>query len=393
MALPLTISNITTPVPSRFNYLAPVISSGGNVYLVVLDSTDLSLIEVHKATDPTDSFAEQDGSNRPDLPANCESLAIDDKDDVIHIASQDANADIEYHTFNMATDAWVITRESVTTTPDGVSALEIAVRDDGDVIILHQGQRDNDMGNKERIDYSRRESGSWGSNVDIQVHNGGAINWRSPRIVKGSSDRMHFFFHDQTNDDIFQRTLNSANSLESFPSAFDTSVSNEEPTVIMHGVSYDDGGTQRVRCPYQNSTRPISMAKLDSADSPTVSLDTDFTTLNPWTNEGIVVGCLAVKEKILQQIYSRALDKSMKRITNDDDAGWGSRIDEFDGFFNEMHCNVFVRSGNFKLAMLKDDGPGTFKYNEIDLGAAAAPSFPPELFKRYTYVKNKQMRR
>ena len=74
MALPVTISNVD--VGPQNSYHGPFKSSGGAFYTILLDSTSNNLVEAHKATDPTVSFTEQDGTNRPNFVNNVLSLNV-----------------------------------------------------------------------------------------------------------------------------------------------------------------------------------------------------------------------------------------------------------------------------------------------------------------------------
>src|SRR5262245_16754418 len=142
MALPLSLSNVTLLAGSFAP--KPFISSAGNVYLVLLDSADNSLIEVHKATDPTSAFTEQDSANKPNLTNNVGTHGFHavQVGDVIHIVTGEATTfRVGYHTFNMATDAWAIVNETVTTSA-ATGGTTIGVRSDGDVIVLYQGPND-----------------------------------------------------------------------------------------------------------------------------------------------------------------------------------------------------------------------------------------------------------
>src|SRR5574341_759809 len=116
MPLPVTISNTQVNILGIRRF-GPWISSGGNVYVVLLNSADKSLIEVYKATDPESSFSEQDSADAPNLTNNSDALSAVQVGDVLHIvASEETTGRVSYHTFDMATDQWVIVNEQVTAT-------------------------------------------------------------------------------------------------------------------------------------------------------------------------------------------------------------------------------------------------------------------------------------
>ena len=280
----------------------------------------------------------------------------------------------------MSSDAWddidtgdddiVIESPGTTQTAD---ACTIAVRSDGDIVVAYQGDSDMVMGTEfERIDWNVSTDGGVNWAGPVSIDNGGSVNWTGCVIVPGSSDRMHVFFKDDTNNDAYQRRINSDDSLETFPSAFETDASGLD-YIFGPGVSYDDGGTQRVRCPYARpaATIKVSIAKLDSADTPTVTKDLAVSdNLVENTNEQHTLS-LSVDVKNLQLLYANSGDFDLYRDTNDDDAGWGTDTEELDGVtVNHISPRVYDRSGQ-KLAFIYDDG-GTVKYNEVDLGGATS---------------------
>src|SRR5712691_831377 len=103
MALPTTISSTALPTRQQFR-LGPFISSTGNVYAVLLDTTNTK-IHVYKATDPTSSFTEQDSGNIPGQ-VSAGTLWVIQNGDVLSIAgATDSTAPAyKFHQFSMATD-------------------------------------------------------------------------------------------------------------------------------------------------------------------------------------------------------------------------------------------------------------------------------------------------
>lgn len=381
MALPVTISGTTT-APQN-SYHGPFKSSGGAFYTILRDSTVLSAVEAWKATDPTSSFSEQDGANRPDFGSvTILSLSVFQKGDLLHVAGQNISEEVWYARFDMSTDAWIEISTGdrdilVDGAPDGArDACSIAVEETGtDIVILYQGQTDKVMGtNYERIDYAKStDSGqTWSAGNLVAKDGKDESHWTGPRIVRGSSDRVHFFFADWTNLDAYQRTLRSDDTLETFPAAIDSAISSSIYTVG-HGVSYVSGAATKIRCPYHDSSSKASVAKFDSADSPGAGdpedVDVSDNTVRLYNNS--TVSCLAVNGTDLQLLYADFTDQDLYRDSNDDDAGWGTDTEEWDAVdIRHVSSNVYDRSGA-KLAMIVDDG-GTVKYNEVALAAAAA---------------------
>ena len=145
MALPTTLTGVAfTPLSS---YGGPFISSTGNVYWVGRNSATTTKLAVMKATDPTSSFADQDTANSPTTGAAIQSVSVCQVADVLHIAtySVDSTNELRYHTFNMATDAYVIINEAVAdTSVENVAQriCSINVRSDGQPVIVYGGTLD-----------------------------------------------------------------------------------------------------------------------------------------------------------------------------------------------------------------------------------------------------------
>ena len=375
MALPVTLSSPTIAVHNAYH--GPFKSSGGNFYTILCGTTAMSSVwavqdgdNIHvifthdstatrnltawKATDPTSSFAEQDTSNRP--------------------STGGSDSELFYARFDMSSDAWVDLGTSdfeIQIDAAGTTQLDtactIGVRSDGDIVVAYNGDSEMLMGSEfERVDFnvSTDNGATWAGPTSLD--NAGTEDWTGCVIVPGSSDRMHAFFKNDTNDDAYQRTIRSNDSLETFPSSFDTAIHNGNYS-FGHGVSYDDGGTQRVRCPYMDvSPDHAFVAKFDSADTPTLSTDDA-------SDQDINVGSysLSVNAKDLQLLYSNNADNDLYRNTNDDDAGWTADNEELDAVSvtAPISTNVYVRSSNNRLAYIYSDG-GTVKYNEVDLGVA-----------------------
>lgn len=368
MALPVTISAVVFP---NHNYYVGPFLSGGAFYTVLLDSTDESLVEVHKATDPTSSFTEQDSGNKPNTTDDIKTMWVHQEGTDLHIVHGEFDgtdtARYGYSIFHMATDLWHATivdetiEASVTVLGATDVSCSISVRSDGDVIVLYNGATDREHGTEQhRVDYRRREGGTWSS--AIAVDNAGADFWFGSVIVRGSSDRMHFFFKND-DDDAFQRTLTSANVLETFPAAGDSDV-NAANHVFGPGISYDDGGTQRVRCPYKDGgTGLVSYAEFDSADAPgAFTVNAGVTSSAVFVKQEFPVQCMAAdgtNEHLLFSNPGRDPRHDINNITE---------TTILAGTVDFLSCNIYDRPGK-KLAFVYDDG-GTIKYNEVDLDPA-----------------------
>jgi len=372
MAIPTTITTLANP---SVGGARPYISSGGNVYVLLRDSSPTTTLSMFKATDPTSSFASIGTDFAVSSGLTIQSIATTQVGDVIHVVTMDGtnknDKDLRYHTFNMATDAWVITNETISetivdTSPNGAinNPLGIAVRSDGDVIVLYQSDSVANMGSqRSRVSYARRESASW--TIDVAVDDGGGTSWGGGTAVLGGSDRTHFFFDDLGLDDAYQRTLTSANALETFPSSFDSTSAGSVVTFARGGVAYDSGGTIKVRLGYVDGTAStLNSAKLDSADSPTVAVDSDITgTTN--ANTSAYKSDFAVDGTDLYCFFVEVNVNDISWIVNSDDGGWSSPTAFWDDASDLLttYANVYTRGSSVVVGVVSNIS-GSVLYNE-----------------------------
>lgn len=377
MALPVTVAGILQPIAQHGSFLGPFLS-GCAVYVAGIDSADVTGAAIHKSSNPDlVAFAEQDAANRPTAAAvHFDCIWITQVGSDLHVLTQDDNSTVKYSVFHMATDLWdgTIVDELVTSTPDDTQIIGGAiVRSNGDVIVVYQGQQDSFHGSRSRVDYARREGGTW--TVDIAVDNGGAADWKPGTTVLGTDDRAHIFFSDLSNTDAYQRTLNSANVLETFPTALSTTTVVGQITFASGGARYNDCGILRVRATFKESGPLMSVAKLDStSDAPTVTVDTDVLD-NIVLSLGKQPGAdLSADGTTLHFLYVKTGspgDRAIQHDENPDDAGWG--VDDVElvvGTAEKVWSNVYasvstVNNRATVLAYLYVDGAtDILRYNE-----------------------------
>jgi hypothetical protein len=377
MALPTAITGFSTAANSHQNKTQPFISSGGNVYIFGKTTTTTNLA-AFKATDPETSFS----AVGTDVTVGGTILWVDafQVDDVIHVVTTSGSSgdlDYDYHTFNMATDAWDISAEAIVTAVDAAvfGAGSIVVRSDGDVIVLHQGEFNRDMGsNHPQLVYSRREGGSWTN--DVSVGNSLTADWIAGGTVLGSSDRAHFFFVEDSGADAYQRTLTSANALETFPSAYSSANVNDWGAV-MQGVSYVSGAATKVRYPnFPTANGQADAAELDSADAPTVTTTTDITGAtvlgSPFSTSHVYA--MSADDTTLWGTFA-ASDGDVWTQSNEDDAGWDSPAEFYDDTtsIGGAKTNIYTRGSDTVIAMQFTVGsPATSYYHEKVLSSGPA---------------------
>ena len=381
MAFPTTI---TTGGDANKGGAIPYLSSAGNVYVIVHDDTTTSKIRAFKATDPTSSFSNVGTDVTVTSGNEITGLGTVQAGDVIHVVSQDTDVastgvltSVLYHKFDMASDTWSLTNEAISTafnvaTIEARDKVAINLRSNGDAIVLYNGPKVANMGtDRNRVYYARRVSGTWTS--DVVVDNGGATSWICGVTVSGSSDRSHFFFLDDGADDGYQRTLTSANTLETFPASFDTTTASS-PNIMRQGnISYNSSGTQKVRSLYGDSTSNtlLNIAKCDSADAPTMSTETDITGATDTNGvNNIFMSSLSADGTTLWNVF---IDSNLDVYTqsNADDAGWSAPVSFYTGSVVRVYSNVYTRNGDIVLAMVFSETDP--KYTEKTLSAATQP--------------------
>lgn len=376
MALPVTITGLLVATTNVETFTQPFISSAGNVY-VFGKGTTTTLLRAFKATDPTSSFANA-GSDIT-LANVIRGVSAVQQNDVIHVMTIDSvgstGADLRYHAFDMSSDSWTTSNELVVDDYSLVATATAAhvavnIRSDGDVICLYNGPMVNiSAANRETVYYARREAGTW--TAGIEVSNAGATSWFAGGIVRGADDRMHFFFIDDGASDAYQRTLTSSNSLQTFPSSYDTSINTTQISTLAIGTSYDSGGTIKVRYPQEDATGLIMLSvKMDSADTPTVTTDADITGATD-IESGSHRGSFSANGTTLWHTFVGSADSDIYTQSNVNDGGWSAPASFAVENSNGVRTNVYIRSGNYKLAMCYNSNSNTL-YNEMDLGSAGS---------------------
>jgi len=224
MALPVTISS--TYVNQNY-FIGPFIDGNGNVYIILRD-TSTGQEEAWKATDPTDSFAEQDAAGRPS-EGTANTAWVFQRGDTLHVAAlESSTSNAKYHKFYTSdhatlADTWdnTVVDETIEAISDlsvsGELSISIVARSDGTVVVIYNGDEDSNMGNPyARVDYNIRSSGgTWGGPVTLVADAKAAVDWFGSVAVLGASDKTHFFFLDANNLDAKHRSLTSGDSLSS----------------------------------------------------------------------------------------------------------------------------------------------------------------------------------
>ena len=273
----------------------------------------------------------------------------------IHIVTQEAvTGRVAYHDFNTGTDTWTTENEQIdasTSAADDEMGCSIALRSDGDVVVIYS--EDSATG----VQWAREEGAGW-TLADL-----GGSDTHAGVLVLGSSDRIHALYVDFSALDVQSRTIRSDNSLS-------TETQAHADVNVLHGVgpgiSYDDGGTQRVRAPVRSSaSNDPDVIEFDSADSPTFG-NVNASTVTPKAVNNFILVNVSVDQKNLQLLFIANVGSNLFYNQNDDDVGWGVAENKVSGTFDGLSSNVITRSGLVVLAhLLHDSATGLVTYGEI----------------------------
>lgn len=381
MALPTTIDSGV----GLAGHHPPFKSNGGAFYGVV--RTDADELDVHKATNPTSSWAVQDAGDGPVHAGTILGFATIQDGDVIHMIAWSA-ASYEYYTFNMATDQWVVDQlmETPTDAPDKPWA-SIARRSiPAATVVVYSGDTDKSMGDsKERVDVNIRpdSSGTWSGPTALDA--GGDLHYAMPACILGTSDSTHCYWLKETsvaNDPPVQfrrvegRTLDSADALSTVDESdvgFGTQFINSGAT---NCVFYDDGTDKRIIFAvyegdsakarnYHNATEDGSGDLIFGSDSLRDTSGVDLKGINSQTH---CPHSIAELNGELHHLFSGGgdfgVDQDLYHTTSNDDGATWAESEEIDAItVNFISANIYVRGSRTVMAYVYDDD-GVQKYDE-----------------------------
>ncbi len=329
------------------------------LYVVQTDTSRHGIIVAKCTGDPTT------GTNwlGQDLPLYTRSeiasiWSVEDSGD-IHVAWQEVDGYVYYARFDCGTDAWInggspeLVTDAGTDTngyiASGEGGVSIGVRSDGDVIVLYTYQ----SATYTSVRYARLESGTWTTDQSVA---GPLADIYAGVVVMGASDRAHFFFAAGSSATGYHRSLSSANGLDTLDSiSIIVQVAAWHP--FGRGVSYDDGGTQRVRVPVIDNATNLDSVQLDSGANPSITQGSaiqDSGTVNYYP-------CFAVETKEVWALWSDVSTDDIWSDSNNDDAGWGTDTEEQDAVTcTWISSAVYDRSGNKLGYFWSNNGAGTF---------------------------------
>lgn len=378
MAFPTTI---TTDGLATRGIAGPFVSSGGNVYVIVTDD-DRFDVRALKATDPSASFA----GVGTDIVVGASSdiiyaLAGYQVGDVIHVVSKNGvgnnPVDIRYHAFDMSSDTWTTSNEMIKTNVALASGqhgfkvdIAIVVRSDGHKVVIYNGATETVASTPyDRVYYARHQGAAWTADFALGPA-GVAASWVGGEAILGALDRVHFFFHDATNGDLYQRTLTSAYVLETLPASIDTAVEDPENSWGQRGAFITSTGV--VSFPYYDSFQTINQATFTSSDTPVVVINTDITGSRAALTEPkrFVAAHAADGTTLWNAFLDTANDIYLQSKVGGD--AWSTPAGFLTTGASAIFASVYTRGSALVLGMVFHDTDP--KYHEYTLSVIAAAS-------------------
>jgi len=275
-----------------------------------------------------------------------------------------------------------ITKENHYTEPDSDSAVacSIAVRSDGDIIILYQGAQIANMGqNWDTIKYARWEGYATGWTIDQAVEGAADTEYRGSVIVHNpDNDKSHFFTSGQATPDSLHRALTSGNSLDSTADTLSTPGSFDY--VWGPGSRYDPTGAvaSRITVPQRLTGTAGFGVEIDDDGTPAGETFTTSPHIPKVVGQDILHGISHQSNDVDVAWWASADNSDLYINTNDDSGGWGTQSNEWTATLNDLSCDVLTNdSGDIVLAITALDAT-TIKYHEVVLLAAGVAERRPE---------------
>lgn len=377
MALPVTISGVLDQTFSADN--RPNIYDGA-VYVCLVDQTNVDLIEMWKATDPTSSFSNV-GTNwevTGGVSDAIVAIAQEAWGKFIDAVVQDdpaGNGTVEAGRFNMATDTWDNVNELIESATGGAvrASVDITHDQDGDIYICYQGDFHKDMGTDyESVFYSHSDDGGLSFGTVTEIDDEGAVDYLCPRVCAppGNSNQAHFFYKDGA-DNLLQKAIDNAQNLRTErDTGFNTSADNYP---LGTAIGFDRAGTSKARLIYINDSDDLHVLRFDafSDDStPTWSSDSVDTNKPDVNTSGRMSASLALDGSTVYAMWADDTDQDLYRANDADSDSWTARTSTTTGSFDMVSATIYGRDASLKLAWIRGLANAR-AYDELDLTPTA----------------------
>ena len=361
-------------------WCGPFVDGNDNVYVIKQN-------DMWKAgTDPlVDAWTIQDAANDPNIAIGSGELAAwQDGTEIHYVAYDSTDARYEYSRFrtsdHASADTWANQDEVIDTPTNAPTtpACFIAVRSDGDVIVLYNGDTDKIMGvDYERVDYARREGGTWTSGIN--VHGDGLEqSFLASGIGRDSSDYIHFAFGASAGS-CLSKSLSAANALSGLVTV--SSDSDADPTMASPTVVFNDrAGADVMTFAYRVAATGEweSRAVRDRTNSElTASMSGTDADADPHI-------CLAVDGDDVYAVYRDDGD-DINYQKKADQGAWGEITTVSTATApTEISANVIDHGGGKVLAVVYAD-TNTY-YDELYIGPVSLPTPLPYQNRRHNHL-------
>lgn len=305
---------------------------GGNLYSFGWDDPN-NTIECWKSTNAGVDWAEVDGAGSRPSSTSQHVLDVRYLSPNFYVLYYVSGTALQVAKFSTSSDTWQALETGMTTSPPnpGIThitslvAAMLAVRADGNYVVMHQGATVMDMGSEFRTTvYSRFQAGAW--TVNQAVAGGASVNADCRAIARLPNDGQTLLFYTRTDSagTLFFKQLSDANSLGSE----DTVTADERSTIA--STSYPTGlpairnnGTNDVAVvSYFSSAQRLALTEVTGAGgNPSTDLG-DASDVSPTTDYGYSV----VMDNSDYHVFFRDLLTS--DLWHDQDTGSGFGTDE-----------------------------------------------------------------
>lgn len=374
MPLPVVV-DASLVLSDTNHYNGPFISDAGAVYVVGSISSSLS---VHKASDPEVSWSQIGTQSLGGTPS---SIYVTKVSDVLHCFIQRSGVVVSYAAFNMATDTWSVTLETIDSlfTHSGAPyAVSGVVRSDGTVVAFYRSAQETVMGtNYQRVSYKVRSVlGIWDVIATSVSGTGAQVNYYNAMAILGLSDRVHFAYKDHTNNDLIHRSLSSAGALDT-AAVLDTTT---HTALQIVGVGLYEATADLVRVAYVDSTQEGSIRQFASAANPTGGLITDIAGFIDNATAGPPLVLLKDARYAVAHNYSVYISNSSQevRVRRNRGFGWLNQPEivlHADVLSQRISANIFMRGGVQRLAYVYQSSD-TVRYDELNIDPSDVPVIP-----------------
>ena len=380
MALPINLSSGNTFYWPFARHQRVIFYTGSKVYLVGVSGSGSSgaTLKIISSSDPSSGFSDVTGTG-PTTVAFC--VAAYMKGTVIHIATCEDNgngADVYYHAFDTSDDTWDTKDEAVYTGYTNVPSesrlnVDIALNADGDIAIFYMGEPDIYMDTPyTRADLAFKPSGgSWTTGIGVDGYTASnGYHASSITIVVTGNNRFVLWWAETTTRDSQVRVYKTDDTLGT-NLELDNSIFSAVPFGFQGAVSYDSGGTKKVKGWYIDSDNSVDVQSHDDADNPSKSITaaiTAYTVENRSGNLTHIARMFADEtNKRVFFLYQDGVNDDLYFVDNTDDAGWQSETlvdgSPSAGFYNltAAHYGTVIAYGYMVSAVAW--------YNEYSLAA------------------------